>query len=718
MTKLAFFAASRSSFGLVHQNPRFKVGTKMTARAALFVVSLTLLSATLAAQTFPFPQNATYAYGIKPMGRNHGDAQEAYNDWKSRFVTSDGAGGYQRVFYDENPQEAHWTVSEGIGYGMLLAVNMAERSLFDNLWLYSRLHENANGLMKWKIRADGTPQAQDSATDADEDMAFALLCADKQWGSEGAINYLQEAITIIDNIYDHEVDQVTFALKPGDAWGSRSTANPSYLVPAYYRFFRNATQDDRWLSVAQKSYDILQAAAHPSTGLLPNWCLPNGGSDPQGPLNGYDYGYDATRTPWRIALDYLWFGIVEARTRTDKLTAFANSKGIINVKDGYLRDGTLTGSYHNSAFVGPFAAGSMAAPAFQSFCDAAYQENVRIRGDNYFNASLKVLTLLLLTGNFMNPCPTCGPAPINLLINPSFEQGTTGWSCNGCTHVREFGVVADGQESAFITGRAGSWAGSTQTITQQLTNGETYSVSGRVRTTRSEGSTARFTFYLNTTAGVQYVSGPQANVLPTQFTQISGEVPLQWSGTLLEARVYVETLGDSAPFYLDDVRLALHGTPPPPPPPPPAPNLLANPSFEQGTTGWTCNNCTHVREFGVVADGQESAFITGRAGSWAGPTQTITQHLTNGETYSVSGRVRTTRSQGSTARFTFYLNTTAGVQYVSAPQASIQSTQFTQISGEVTLHWSGTLLEARVYVETPGDNASFYLDNLVLAESP
>lgn len=381
----------------------------MKARSIVLAVSLALLSTTLAAQTFPFPQSTTYPYGIMPAGRNHEDARAAYNDWKNRFVTSEGAGGFQRVFYDDpwNPGERRWTVSEGIGYGMLLAVNMADRLLFDNLWGYFNLHKNANGLMKWEIRADGTPNANDSASDADEDIAFALLCADRQWGSTGAINYLQEAVTLIDNIYEHEVDHTTFALKPGDAWGSLSTVNPSYLVPAYYRIFRSAAQDDRWLNVIQKSYDILQASAHPSTGLLPDWCLPNGQPDAG---RSYDYTYDATRTPWRISLDYLWFGVGSARTRAEALTAFANSKGITNIKDGYRRDGTLIGTHHNSAFVGPFAAGSMAtATSYQSFCDAAYQENVSIAGDSYFNASLRTLTLFLLTGNFFNPCPTCGP---------------------------------------------------------------------------------------------------------------------------------------------------------------------------------------------------------------------------------------------------------------------------------------------------------------------
>lgn len=148
-------------------------------------------------------------------------------------------------------------------------------------------------------------------------------------------------------------------------------------------------------------------------------------------------------------------------------------------------------------------------------------------------------------------------------------------------------------------------------------------------------------------------------------------------------------------------------------------NLLSNPSFEQGTTGWTCNNCTLSSELVIVAEGQKSARISGRAGSWAGPTQTITQVVTNGKTYSISGFVRTTRPEGSTARFTFYLNRSpGGALYIPGPQASVSNGQFTQISGNVTLQWSGSLLDARVYVETVGDAADFYLDKVALSELP
>ena len=52
-----------------------------------------------------------------------------YNQWKSTFVT--GTGTSTKVIRPENGND---TVSEGIGYGMLIAVYVGDQRLFDGLW--------------------------------------------------------------------------------------------------------------------------------------------------------------------------------------------------------------------------------------------------------------------------------------------------------------------------------------------------------------------------------------------------------------------------------------------------------------------------------------------------------------------------------------------------------------------------------------------------------
>jgi endo-1,4-beta-D-glucanase Y len=147
----------------------------------------------LVCHNYPFPQNATYPYGLMPAGRNHVEAQQSYLTWKANYVTTDGACGFRRVLFDDMSS----TYSEGIGYGMLLAVNFDDQQLFDDFLGYYSAHLDQYGLMHWWIGNNCQVLGSGCATDADEDVAYALLLADKQWCSTGTINYLQRAVTQI-----------------------------------------------------------------------------------------------------------------------------------------------------------------------------------------------------------------------------------------------------------------------------------------------------------------------------------------------------------------------------------------------------------------------------------------------------------------------------------------------------------------------------------------
>ena len=63
------------------------------------------------------------------------DAATAYAKWKVDLVTTSGAGGFVRVTRPNSPGNAvNSTASEGVGYGMLIAVYMDEQDVFDKLW--------------------------------------------------------------------------------------------------------------------------------------------------------------------------------------------------------------------------------------------------------------------------------------------------------------------------------------------------------------------------------------------------------------------------------------------------------------------------------------------------------------------------------------------------------------------------------------------------------
>lgn len=146
-----------------------------------------------------------------------------YNAWKKRYVAQMcGKGRYLvDVAADGKPvgggtEAGTLTVSEAHGYGMLLTVIMADadpqaRTIFDGMVRYFRDHQatDSPGLMAWNQLRDCSDANKvnggASATDGDLDIAYALLLADRRWGSKGAVNYAAEARRVMAAILKYEV---------------------------------------------------------------------------------------------------------------------------------------------------------------------------------------------------------------------------------------------------------------------------------------------------------------------------------------------------------------------------------------------------------------------------------------------------------------------------------------------------------------------------------
>ncbi|MEM6721096.1 MAG: glycosyl hydrolase family 8 [Bacteroidota bacterium] len=339
-----------------------------------------------------------YAFGNLPTMLEADRITDTYTTWKNKYVTSDGCvDGAKRILFDDMSH----TVSEGVGYGMLITAMMKDKATFDAFYRYYNTHLDPNGLMHWKIDATGKRAGDNAATDADEDVAYALLLAHKNFGDR---SYLAEAKKIIKLIKKHMVEPETYVLKAGDAWGGSMTTNPSYFAPAYFKVFAEVTNDDFWNKVSDKCYEILFKSWNAETGLVPDWCKADG-STPADNVSWAKYGgkayyYDAARTPWRIAKDYLWFGDERAKKYCDAINGFVEKIGFPNITDGYNLDGSTFRTKKTSAFVGCFAAAALTSDK-QDLVDAAYAENINTFNDSYFNDILRLLTLQMQHGMFV-----------------------------------------------------------------------------------------------------------------------------------------------------------------------------------------------------------------------------------------------------------------------------------------------------------------------------
>ena len=308
--------------------------------------------------------------------------------WKAykMLLIVDDADGAKRV---QRPENSNDSVSEGLGYGLLFAVYMNEKDTFDALWKYVQKHLDSTGLMNWHIDSDGSTSGggSNSATDSDEDMGFALVMADKQWGG-----YSTVAKPFLDIVAknDFETDGT---VKGGDKYAN--AVNPSYFAPAYYRTFGKYTGDPQWMTILDKSYALLAAATNGSNGLVPDWSAPAG--------RGPDYKYDAARTPFRIALDACWNEEPRAVTFSQGIATFFAGIGAMNIKDGYaVSTGMPIGPNTNATFIGPAGVAGMAAHQTQLVSDAyAFVAAVANKGmDSYYNLSWALFSTLMMTGNF------------------------------------------------------------------------------------------------------------------------------------------------------------------------------------------------------------------------------------------------------------------------------------------------------------------------------
>jgi len=366
---------------------------------------------------FPFPQNRAMPGCIAPRQSRNSDVLAAYEKWKVDTVTAKGAGDHLRIqrHQTDTSLELHSTVSEGIAYGMLAAVYMDDQHLFDELWKYEQQWLDDKGLMDWYINAEGTKRlGTGAATDADEDMAWALVQADRQWGGGGTLAkpYIEVAKEQIRKIWEHEIFESKLP-RAGDGWGDWSNANISYFAPSYYRVFAKVTGEDKWLQVVNTVYDTIDRAlnsanGNQTNGLVPAWCTSDGVPRPAFDGAPTHYQYDSCRTPFRIGLDWCHFKEPRAQAYVAKTSSFFAGVGVSNLADGYELNGTPKPSHPgqgSAAFVGPAGVGAMSDAAYQAFVDQAYAAvatRTLMAGGAYYEDAWTVLSLLVMTGNFLD----------------------------------------------------------------------------------------------------------------------------------------------------------------------------------------------------------------------------------------------------------------------------------------------------------------------------
>ena len=419
--------------------------SKKNVLIALAVTSIAAMP--LWANNRPFPQateNPSVGTMLKPTNRTNlnQDVTSRYAVYRTHLRQN---GDFAWIEATGTSQTPTATISEAHGYGMKIFVLMAgingdERQIFDRMNNLRRaMPSNGNpNLMSWTVypgNTNGINTANRSynATDGCLDMAYALLLADTQWGSNTtpghAQNYLEQAQRIIEALRVSNMHQAIFRTNLGD-WhptssGSQeartTTSRTSDWRPAHFRAFQRATGQQFWTDAANMVYTMLARTqvSNSTTGLMPDFIIGNPArvvanaeeSLVAGEHNQWNYSMNACRMPWQLAIDYAHYGTVAAKEQLTKITNTVNqltggtrNANSINAGSALTLAGARVSGqqWTIQSWMAPFASG-MAVAGDQTFLNNAFTHMIENTPPQVYDLAIQLLNMILLSGNHWAP---------------------------------------------------------------------------------------------------------------------------------------------------------------------------------------------------------------------------------------------------------------------------------------------------------------------------
>src|SRR3954471_23338245 len=114
------------------------------------------------------------------------------------FEAGKNANGPLAYVTDWNNHDAR---SEGMSYGMMIAVQLNKKAEFDAIWNWARTYmyisdpkHPSYGFFSWSCKTDGTPNEETAAPDGEEYFVMALYFAANRWGNgTGIYDYKRQA---------------------------------------------------------------------------------------------------------------------------------------------------------------------------------------------------------------------------------------------------------------------------------------------------------------------------------------------------------------------------------------------------------------------------------------------------------------------------------------------------------------------------------------------
>lgn len=350
------------------------------------------------------PQNQSVVF---PAGRNANGPLLYLTDWNNHDVRT-----------------------EGISYGMMIAVELDKKTEFDALWNWAMTYmyisdpdHPSRGYFSWSCKTDGTPNEETPAPDGEEYFVMSLYFAAGRWGNgAGIYNYKAQADELLTTMRHHP--SMTGATKLGERTVAAEVnedarmirfvpsvsrgdfTDPSYHLPAFYELWaRWGPPADRtfWAEAAEASRVFFTETTDPKNGLAPVYAnfdgTPHATKFPQSEA----FGYDSWRTASNWSVDWSWWQKApQEQQLSDRIQAFFASQGFATYGDLFTLGGKPLSSKHATGLVATNAVASLAAtnPRAKDFVSALWDAPIPSGQLRYYDGMLYTLSLLHCSGRF------------------------------------------------------------------------------------------------------------------------------------------------------------------------------------------------------------------------------------------------------------------------------------------------------------------------------
>ena len=339
--------------------------------------------------------------------------------WANLFESDED----QRIYFDAGTNGGYMldtgnidARTEGMSYGMMMAVQMDRKDIFDALWKWSMKYMFMTrgkhaGYFAWSCKPNGKKNARGPAPDGEEYYAMALFFASHRWGDgKPPFDYAVQARNLLRTCVHNGENGRGYPMWDPANYLIRfipevEFTDPSYHLPHFYDLFAEwAYVGDRefWKKAATASRAFVPTSCHPTTGLAPNYSEYDG--SPKHLRGQGDFFSDAYRVAMNIGLDAEWFGLKEwHREIADRILGFFADVDPADYRR-YRIDGEPleevamhpVGLLATNAVLALAAEGTNAEKAVRLFWDTPPRTGVR----RYYDNCLYFFATLALSGNY------------------------------------------------------------------------------------------------------------------------------------------------------------------------------------------------------------------------------------------------------------------------------------------------------------------------------